>query len=101
MAFPAFPDEALPMVAGVIKMSLKWFVPSIVIARGIGIVAITFGLSSIPFEKFTSIFHWIIFIVGVAALVAGLLYAAHRLNVHMEKKRNEHAAKAAAENEAE
>ena len=101
MAFPAFPDEALTMVAGVIKMSLKWFVPSIVIARGIGIVAITFGLSSIPFEKFTSIFHWIIFIVGVAALVAGLLYAAHRLNVHMEKKRNEHAAKAATENEAE
>ena len=97
MAFPAFPDEALTMVAGVIKMSLKWFVPSIIIGRGIGIVAITFGLSSIPFERFTSVFHWIIFIVGVIVLVGALLYGAHRLNIHMEKKRNEHAAKVAAE----
>ena len=88
MAFPTFPDEALTMIAGTLKMSLKWFVPSIFIARGIGIAAITFGLSSIPFDKFTSPLHWIIFILLCAALIVGVFYAAHKLNVIMEKRRN-------------
>ena len=31
MMLPIFPDDALTMVAGTLKMSLRWFVPSIVI----------------------------------------------------------------------
>ena len=89
MALPTFPDEALTMVAGVIKMSLKWFIPSILVARGIGIVAITFGISAIPFDKFTSPLHWILFVVGCIIVTVGVLFTAHRLNVYMEKKRNE------------
>lgn len=89
MVFPTFPDEALTMVAGTLKMSLKWFIPSIFIGRGIGIAAITFGLSSIPFEKFTTIFHWIIFIALCAAFIVGVFYGAHRINVVMEKRRNQ------------
>ncbi len=89
MMFPTFPDEALTMIAGTMKMSLRWFVPSIVFGRGIGIVAITFGLSSVPFEKFTSVWHWIIFVLLCVALTFLLLFGAHRINVSMEKKRNQ------------
>ena len=63
MLFPIFPDDALVMVAGTLKMSLKWFIPSIVIGRGIGVATIVFGLSIVPFDKFTTIWHWIIFIL--------------------------------------
>ena len=87
MAFPTFPDEALTMIAGTVNMSLKWFVPSIVIGRGIGIAAITFGLSAGPFDKFTSIFHWIAFIGVCAIAMVAVLWGAHKLNVSMEKKR--------------
>ncbi len=86
MAFPTFPDEALTMIAGTIKMSLAWFIPSIVVARGIGIAAITFGLGNIPFDRF-NIVEWIVFIVLALALTFGVLYLAHRLNVSMEKRR--------------
>lgn len=86
MALPTFPDEALTMIAGTIKMSLKWFVPSIVIARGIGIATITFGLGSIAFSKFGTI-HWIVFVLGCIAATVGVLYLAHKLNVSMEKRR--------------
>ena len=30
MLFPVFPDDALVMIAGTIKMKLKWFIPSII-----------------------------------------------------------------------
>ncbi len=89
MIFPTFPDEALTMVAGTIKMSLKWFIPSIVIARGIGIAAITFGLSSIPFDKFTTPFHWIGFILLCAIAIIVVFWGAHKINVIMEKRRSE------------
>ena len=89
MIFPTFPDEALTMVAGTIKMSLKWFIPSIVIARGIGIAAITFGLSSIPFDNFTTPFHWIGFILLCAIAIIGVFWGAHRINVVMEKRRSD------------
>lgn len=94
MVFPTFPDEALTMIAGTLKMSLKWFIPSIVIGRGIGIAAITFGLSSIPFDRFTTPFHWIIFIGVCAAFIIGVFYGAHRLNVIMEKRRKASSAEA-------
>ena len=89
MIFPTFPDEALTMIAGTIKMSLKWFIPSIVIARGIGIAAITFGLSSVPFERFTTPFHWIGFILLCAVAIVAVFWGAHKINVIMEKNREQ------------
>ena len=88
MLFPTFPDEALTMIAGTIGMSLKWFLPSIIIGRGIGIATITFGLSAIPFEKFTSPLHWIGFIGLCIGVTVGVFYGAHRVNVFMEQRRN-------------
>ena len=88
MLFPMFPDEALTMVAGTLKMSLKWFVPSVVIGRGIGIASIVFGLGNIPYDKFTSIWHWVAFIAACAIVVVAVFYAAYRFNKFLEKRNN-------------
>ncbi len=88
MMFPVFPDDALVMVAGTLKMDLKWFIPSIVIGRGIGIVTIIFGLAIVPFDKFTSIWHWIIFIAICAILIVAVFFFATKFNKYMEKKKN-------------
>lgn len=87
MMFPAFPDEALTMIAGTMKMKLVWFIPSIVIGRGIGIAMITFGLSSVPFEKFTSVWHWVIFIAVCAAFVVGVFLLARCFKKYLEKRK--------------
>ena len=87
MMFPVFPDDALVMVAGTLKMSLKWFIPSIVIGRGIGVATIIFGLSIVPFDKFTSIWHWVGFIALCALLIVGVFFLANRFNKYMDKKR--------------
>ncbi|MBO7196219.1 MAG: TVP38/TMEM64 family protein [Clostridia bacterium] len=89
MMFPIFPDDALTMVAGTLKMSLKWFIPSIVIGRGIGVATIVFGVSIVPFDKFTTPWHWIIFILLCALGIALVFFAASRFNKFMEKKRNQ------------
>ena len=86
MMFPVFPDDALVMVAGTLKMSLKWFIPSIVIGRGIGVVTIIFGLSLVPFDKFTSIWHWVGFILACAVLIVAVFFLANRFNKYLEKK---------------
>ena len=88
MLFPMFPDEALTMVAGTLKMSLKWFVPSVVIGRGIGIASIVFGLGNIPYDKFTSVWHWVAFIAACAIVVVAVFYAAYRFNKFLEKRNN-------------
>jgi uncharacterized membrane protein YdjX (TVP38/TMEM64 family) len=87
MMLPVFPDDALVMVAGTMKMKLAWFVPSIVIGRGIGITTIVFGLSLVPFDKFTSIWHWVIFIIGCALLIAVVFFIAYRFNRYLQNKK--------------
>ena len=87
MTFPAFPDDALIMIAGTLKMSLKWFLPSVIIGRGIGIATITFGLSIIPFEKFTSPWHWIIFIVACIVFGLGIFFGAKKFSNWLEMRR--------------
>lgn len=88
MLFPVFPDDALVMVAGTLKMSLKWFLPSIIIGRGIGIATIIFGLGSIPYDKFTTPWHWIGFISVCAVGIIAVFYAAFRFNKFLEKRKN-------------
>lgn len=86
MLFPFFPDEALTMVAGTTRMKLSWFLPSIFVARGIGIAAIVFGLSIIPFDKFTSVWHWVAFVLAIAILVVAVLFGAKKFSSYMAKK---------------
>ena len=94
MMFPMFPDDALVMVAGTLKMSLKWFIPSIVIGRGIGVVTIIFGLSIVPFEKFTSIWHWVAFIALCAVVIVGIFLGAARFNKYLNNRKPKEEAKA-------
>lgn len=86
MLFPIFPDDALVMIAGSLKMSLKWFIPSIVIGRGIGVATIIFGFAVIPFDKFTTIWHWIVFIILCAIGIFLVFYLAHLFNKYLDKK---------------
>ena len=85
MMLPIFPDDALTMVAGTLKMSLKWFVPSIVIGRGIGVTAIVFGLSLFDFATFEW-WHWVIFILACALAIAILFFCANKLNNYLGGK---------------
>ena len=87
MLFPMFPDDALVMVAGTLKMSLKWFIPSIVVGRGIGVATIIFGLSSIPFDKFTTPWHWVGFIAACAIGIFLIFFAAAKLNKYLQKNK--------------
>ena len=88
MLFPMFPDDALVMIAGTLKMSLAWFVPSIVVGRGIGIATIVFGLGTIPYDKFTTPWHWIGFIALCAVFICAVFLAAFKFNAYLEKRRN-------------
>ena len=87
MTFPAFPDDALIMIAGTLKMSLKWFLPSVIIGRGIGIATITFGLSFVPFEKFTSPWHWVAFILACIVFGLGIFFGAKKFSNWLEKRK--------------
>ena len=86
MMFPMFPDDALVMVAGTLRMSLKWFIPSIVFGRGIGVVTIVFGLGTVPYDKFTTPWHWIGFISAWAVFLVAVFYAAYRFNKYLETR---------------
>ena len=88
MMFPIFPDDALTMIAGTLKMSLKWFIPSIILGRGIGIATIIFGLGNIPYEKFTTPWHWIGFVAFCLAFITLVFYLAFRLSRYLEKRKH-------------
>lgn len=85
MMFPVFPDDALVMVAGTLKMSLKWFIPSIIIGRGIGVVTIVFGLSLFDFNSFEW-WHWVLFILACAIVIFAVFFCANRFNKYLENK---------------
>lgn len=87
MLFPAFPDEALTMIAGTIKMKLKFFIPSVLICRGIGIFTIVYGINLIPFDEFTSIYDWIVFITVCLVWLYIILHNANKLSRKIEKSR--------------
>jgi hypothetical protein len=80
-------------------MSLKWFIPSIVFGRGIGVVTIVFGLSLVPFDKFTSIWHWIGFILLCALLIMAVFFFATKFNKYLENKNKKEEAEKEVEEE--
>jgi len=97
MLFPAFPDDALVMLAGTTGMKMKWFVPSVLLGRSFGIATIVFGVSIVPFETFTGLYDWLVFITVVLVWVVALFYGAFRLNRVLEKRRNQKADQADAD----
>ncbi len=85
MMFPIFPDDALVMIAGTLKMSLKWFIPSIVIGRSIGIATIIFGISVTSY--LTKPWHNVVFIVAVVIFVVLIFYFANKFNGYLSRRR--------------
>jgi len=86
MLFPMFPDDALVMISGTMKMKLSWFFPSIILGRGVGIATIIFGFSIVPFEKFTEPWHWVVFIALCAVAVVGIFLGALKFNKFMQNR---------------
>lgn len=89
MIFPLFPDDALCCVAGIIKMNPLFYGGSIVLCRGIGVATIVFGLSLIPFERFTTIYDWLVCITVLGIWIIAIFFGLHKLNVLLDKKRKE------------
>ncbi len=92
MLFPIFPDDALVMIAGTTKMKLSWFIPSIVLCRGVGAATIIFGMNIIPFETFV-LYDWLIFLTVVFFWVKEIFKLASKLDKYFDKKRKEKLAK--------
>ena len=88
MLFPIFPDDALVMIAGVTKMKLSWFIPSIIICRGVGAATIIFGMSIIPFESFTSAYDWLILLTICFFWIKEIFTLANKADRYFERKRN-------------
>ena len=88
MLFPIFPDDALVMIAGTTRMKLSWFIPSIIICRGIGVATIIFGLDIIPFSSF-ALYDWIIFITAAFFWIKQMFVVAAKIDIYFEKRRRE------------
>jgi len=99
MLFPIFPDDALVMMAGTTRMKLKWFIPSIVFGRGIGIITIVFGFSIIPFDEFTSLYDWLILATVLLFWIMMLFKAAHKFNDYLAKRKAKAEEKAKSEDQ--
>ena len=89
MMFPIFPDDALTMVAGTIRMKLAWFIPSVIIGRGVGVATIIFGIETMLPDKNSSsyIYDWFILATVIAFGLVCVFYLANKLNKTMALKR--------------
>ena len=85
LACAGFPDDALVMIAGVMKMNLPFFTLSVVIGRGIGIATICFGVQLLP--EITCIWDFIEVATVCAFWLIVVFYLTHKLNVWIEKRR--------------
>ena len=88
MFFPIFPDNALVMVAGTMKMKMSWFIPSVAFGRGVGVATTVLGLGSVPYHIFTEPWHWVIFVLGVLLAMIALFYIAFRVSRYMAERQN-------------
>ena len=86
MLFPIFPDDALVMIAGTTKMKLSWFIPSIVIGRGVGIASVLITTAIIPFDSFTTLYDWLLFITFCVFWLTTIFKLANKLDAHLAKK---------------
>ena len=89
MMFPIFPDDALTMVAGTIKMKLAWFIPSVIIGRGVGVATIIFGMQTMLPDQSSStyIYDWFVLATVIAFALICVFYLATKLNMAMALKR--------------
>ena len=89
---PVFPDDAICMAAGTIKV--KWWIHyiEIVLCRGIGCATIVFGISILPYPftldfsfVFAHIWDYLLEITVIVFWVIVMLYIARRIDVWLTK----------------
>ena len=64
--FPAFPDDAICMVAGMSKVNFWFHLGSIILCRGLGCATIVFGVSILPIHENMTIWEWVEIITIIA-----------------------------------
>lgn len=64
---PVFPDDAICMCCGAIKLKFPLHLLYIVLCRGVGCATVIFGLNLIPYKEFNSFYEW--FILGAVIIV--------------------------------
>ena len=84
--FPLFPDDAICMLAGMLKVNFLYHSICILLCRGIGVATIVFGISIIPFETFDTLWDWIICITVVIFWIIFSFYVATKINKWLEKR---------------
>jgi len=91
MACGGFPDDALVCLAGIIRMNLAFFIPSVLIGRSVGIATIVFGISLIPFSEFKTVYDWLIFITIALFWIIVIIYVGNFINkkINDYKKKKE------------
>ena len=82
---PIFPDDAICMCCGTLKMNFWFHLSSIMLCRGIGCATIIFGINLIPYNDFTNFYDWFVF--GAVLIVYIVLL--FRLAKFIDKKMNE------------
>lgn len=85
--FPFFPDDAICMLAGMLKVNFIYHAISILLCRGIGVATIVFGISIIPFETFTTLYDWLVCLTVIAFWVIVSFYIATKINKYIEKRK--------------
>ncbi len=70
---PIFPDNALCLIAGMVKIKFYLHVIYIILFRGLGIATIVFGINIIPFERFTSFYDYLV-LIAVALVYLFIIF---------------------------
>lgn len=93
MAVGGFPDDALVLMAGIVKMNPIYFIITTVLGRGIGCAFTIFGISLIPFDSFTRPYDWFVFVCCIIILayiiIKGGNWLSNKINQILEKNYEE------------
>ena len=84
LACAGFPDDALVMISGVMKMNFLFFTLSVLLGRGIGIATICFGVELLP--KITCFWDVAEIATVCCFWLVVVFYLTHKLNVWLEKR---------------
>ena len=83
---PVFPDDALCMIAGMIKIKFWLHLLYIVLCRGIGVATIVFGISIIPFNTFTTLWDWLVCGAVLLVYICLILFIARKIDLFLSKR---------------
>jgi len=83
---PIFPDDAICMSCGTLKLNFWYHLCSILLCRGIGCATIIFGINLIPYQQFTTFYDWLICGAVLIVYIFVLLKVARFIDKKINKK---------------